>query len=162
MKYFTLFALVAILASFTFTNIEAACAAQSVYDTCIGQRQAVIDACGATNYPCLCQGYKDKQACYAQCPNDATAQSAAQSNSGLTTTFCVAASTTSTTPTATATASLSPATASNASSPSTSSGSSSSSSSSASPSSSSKSDANLIHIAKVLVIVPAFVAAALF
>ncbi|RKF55822.1 putative gpi anchored serine-threonine rich protein [Erysiphe neolycopersici] len=52
------------------TELDTACAAQAVLDTCISSTTAIATSCSLTDYACLCQKNSDILTCFNTCPND--------------------------------------------------------------------------------------------
>ncbi|POS87668.1 hypothetical protein EPUL_001806 [Erysiphe pulchra] len=52
------------------TELDTACAAQAVLDTCISSTTAIATSCALTDYACLCQKNSDILTCFNNCPND--------------------------------------------------------------------------------------------
>jgi cobalamin biosynthesis Mg chelatase CobN len=67
--------LVLAIATATFAGFAAAqqkCTAQNILNECLKNAKAVVDACGQTDYKCLCQTNKAMLECYINCPQDPT------------------------------------------------------------------------------------------
>ncbi|KAG9296883.1 hypothetical protein G9A89_006838 [Geosiphon pyriformis] len=62
------------MSAFAFIRVANAICKSPVFSSCLNITQATLNACGRTDFTCLCNGRKSVVDCYAQCPEDQSVQ----------------------------------------------------------------------------------------